>query len=581
MTKVIKCKNFFSQSIFFFSASPTQSVSLTSVATLAALEAKKRFPSIHQSDQHDLHDKEEDELNLSGKMTKLNLKNQRRKHALSRSKAENDDFDKNFEMKREFFSHTSMQSSMTSSVFSSKPAFSSYKTWTKQQITPWLYSINLGQFSRNFIRTPNKSLYSCVSPSKKFGQIHCCDQYLRTKKSSFNNTYTMTQKLPKLSPSVRNWQELDNQNWTEKPIFLTHHTFHNGDNANYIYQRIRTHFKCQNGDIYLVTYPKEGTTWTCSILERLNQLEVNGKILDSEKVKINLGLSKNEIAPWLECLADGEDYLENFRFLENKKLGKERRYFKTHSPITLLPNLDPKRPLYQKSSEIENFKIISIFRNPLDQMVSHWHHTVGKKHFAYNGTFEEFFELCLNPTNDRNNGYKCGGRLSQNGDWFLYHEEILKFWVDNRNREKIILETYENLQKDEARNFIKNLAKFINLKSDLLKDDEDTGTCISKISELCNFKSMKKVQKETGFSHKTDLTSMMTDKIGNKNDASSAHIREGKVGGWNSYYTEDMLERWEEHVESKRESCPLMFEYLGKEYLCGETFETRLDFNYL
>ena len=391
----------------------------------------------------------------------------------------------------------------------------------------------------------------------------------------------MAQKLPRLSPSVRNWQDLENQNWADHAVFLTHHHVKKGDNANFIYQRIRTHFKCQQNDIYLVTYPKEGTTWTCSILERLNQLEVDGKLLENDKVKINLGLSKGEIAPWLECLADGEDYLDNFRFLENKT---GQRYIKSHSPITLIPNLDPKRSILQKSSEIENFKVISIIRNPLDQMVSHWHHTVGyKQFFEYDGSFEDFFEICLNPTNNSNNEYNCGGRLSQNGDWFLYHEEVLKFWVDNRESKsnKMILETYENLKKDDAENFIKNLVKFINLKSLSLQNDEYKSTCISQISKLCSFKSMKKVQKETGFSHESNLNPDATHKTGNKNEASAAHIREGKVGGWRDYYSQEMLDRWEVHVESKRESCPLMFEYLGKAYLCGETFETRLDFNYL
>ena len=381
--------------------------------------------------------------------------------------------------------------------------------------------------------------------------------------------------LPLLAPAIRKWQDLDDQNWSNKPIFLTCHTdnYPKCNNANYVYQRIRTYFKCRKNDVYLVTYPKEGTTWTLSILERLNQLEVDGKFKENDKVK--LGMSKEEIGPWPEVLAEDDDYLESFRFLDRKS--KERtRYFKTHSPITLLPNLDPNRIFYQKQADLVNFKIISIFRNPLDQMVSHWHHTVGKHVFEYKGSFEDFFEICLNGKDNRNNIYDSGGRLSENGDWFLWHEEVLEFY-EKSEKSKILLETYENLQKDNSKSFIKNLAKFLDLKSDLITGNE-AETNISKISNLCDFQTMKKVQIEKGFIC-TSLTYMRNDKIGDKNQASSAHVREGKVGGWENYYTKEMLERWEEHVESKRESCPLMFKYLGEEYLCGRSFETRIRFS--
>merc|ERR1712048_1081534 len=93
-------------------------------------------------------------------------------------------------------------------------------------------------------------------------------------------------------------------------------------------RRIRSDFKPKASDVHVVTYPKCGTTWTCTIVDHLLKQTTPG---------IATGFSLNS-CPWLDMLAQ----LENIEELSWKKAldyfetMKSPRVFKSHSTVDLV-----------------------------------------------------------------------------------------------------------------------------------------------------------------------------------------------------------------------------------------------------
>lgn len=324
--------------------------------------------------------------------------------------------------------------------------------------------------------------------------------------------------------------------------------------AELIYNRIQKHFIPRSDDSYILTYAKQGTTWVIAIMERLRQLEDNNQF-DEDTIKIRLGMEKEGAAPWVEMHAEIPDYIKRFEYFEN--LPKTRfRLFKSHSPIGLLPRSNEpyfysKRP--ENVEPINKLKHVIILRNPLDQMVSLWHHFNAK--YTFKGTFEAFFkEYCLTSK-------------QENGDWLKYHNDLFKAYKTSPEDFDYKVLFYEELQQDSGRNAIETLAEFYDLKTNL------TPERIDQIVDLTSFASMSKMANTVGFGKlfpDHGVTEMW--KGINEGDASNfsmSHIRRGKVGDAlnEGYFTEDLLKLWDEYVDARIESSQELIEYVGLDYI--------------
>lgn len=200
-------------------------------------------------------------------------------------------------------------------------------------------------------------------------------------------------------------------------------------------------YQAQPSDIFLVTYPKCGTTWTQYILWLMQH---KGQPLSpSEKLETYI--------PHLEEV--GKETIQNL---------PERRVIKTHLPYQLTP--------YHPSA-----KYIYVARNPFDCMVSFYHHTRGFiKHYDFaNGTFDDFFECFIKGEVDF-------------GDYF----DHLLSWYEHKNDDNILFLTYEAM-KVNLKSIIIKIANF--LEDDYLnciKDEE----ILNKIIVNSSLEKMKKDQ---------------------------------------------------------------------------------------
>ena len=212
-------------------------------------------------------------------------------------------------------------------------------------------------------------------------------------------------------------------------------------------------FVHRKDDIFIVTYPRSGTTWMQMILYQLT----TGGSMDFDHI--------SQKAPFFERLiAIGAVDASDFEKLPSPRI------FKSHLNYTQIPK-GPGRYIY-------------VIRNVFDVAVSYYHFY--RSHLGFTGDFDAFFERFMK------------GDV-QNGSWF----DHVTGWKARRHDKNILIVTYEDL-KDNLENGVKTIAAFLDI--DLKKKD------MERILERSAFSFMK--SHEAKFDH---ITGMIWEKGYKKN----------------------------------------------------------------
>jgi len=198
-------------------------------------------------------------------------------------------------------------------------------------------------------------------------------------------------------------------------------------------------FIIKDDDIFVVTFPRSGTTWTEQIIHLLlNNGEQGGELL-------------TEAVPWLEALPHRPKGMH-----ETLKAMQGHRLFTSHLPYPLMPHRDD-----------VSAKYIYVARNPKDVAISFYFHDQSKG--GYEGTWDEHFQLFMD--GDLTFGH--------------YFDHVLPWWEASREDKNILFLKYEDMKKDHAGNVAK-IASFLDLEAD--------SALIDKVVTLSSFKSMKNGQ---------------------------------------------------------------------------------------
>ena len=213
-------------------------------------------------------------------------------------------------------------------------------------------------------------------------------------------------------------------------------------------------YNAKDDDLFIVSFPKCGSTWTQYIV----YLIINNCVpLDKEH-------KMSEYIPFFE--ADGALAVEKL---------PSPRVIKTHLSYDMIP----------KNS---NSKYIFIARNPKDCVVSFYYHTKGFKD-AYNftdGKFDDYFELFIN------------GQVDY-GDYFQH----LLSWLPHSSEQNILFLTYESMKRD-SKSAIFSIANFIGKKYfDLLSENINILDNVLKYSDV---ESMKKEDNRWYMSQRVENT---------------------------------------------------------------------------
>nr|XP_039253514.1 sulfotransferase family cytosolic 1B member 1-like isoform X4 [Styela clava] len=262
--------------------------------------------------------------------------------------------------------------------------------------------------------------------------------------------------------------------------------------------------KIREDDIFVVTYPKAGTTW----MQEIVWLICNNADIKAAKSETVTGRSA-----FLD-LFDVDSDSKGLQSLENWPLGKQR-IMKTHLPYELLPE-----GIFKESGK--GCKIIYVSRNPKDVCVSYYffHHL--NVTMEEPGTWNNFLAKF------------CSGKVAW-GSWFLH---TLKFWKESQKDKRIHFTTFERM-KNDLRGEVVSVSKFLSV--DLT--DEQIGS----ITNHCSFTNMKN-NTATNYTH--------TAKYGWDFD-NYKFMRKGEVGDWKNYFTLNQNIAFDEMYEEKMKNSGL------------------------
>lgn len=281
-------------------------------------------------------------------------------------------------------------------------------------------------------------------------------------------------------------------------------------------------FKARSSDIWVITYPRSGTTLTQELVWLLS----NNLDYDTAKTKY-----LSERFPFLEfSMAQHPEVSNEFLEMNKGDLAKEelcrsltipgyeffekmssRRFIKTHFPFSLLPNV------------LESgAKIIYVARNPKDVGVSWYHLNKDIKTQGYIGTFEQFWNYFQN----------------NQTPWSPYWEHIKEAWALKDHPNVLFMfyeEMYENLPKA-----IKKIAKFLGKE---YSDDE--------INELAMYLDIKNFR----INPMVNLSELRECNILER----ESFVRRGLSGGWKDFFTPELENQANQWITENLKNTDLKF----------------------
>ncbi|XP_033099686.1 sulfotransferase 1E1-like [Anneissia japonica] len=262
-------------------------------------------------------------------------------------------------------------------------------------------------------------------------------------------------------------------------------------------------FQVRHDDVYVISYPKSGTTWTQEIVSLINS---NGEP-DSVKDK-----HVEERVPHLEMSTaiPGTILYPRITAMPDDK----PRLIKTHLPYQHMP----------KDFLVKKPKIVYIARNYKDVSVSGYSFLRMYKAYDDVGSWNDFCQGVLLK------------ELTPYGPWTAH---VLGWWQHRRDKNVLFLK-YEDLKKD-LRGGVIQIADFLGKP---LSDE-----AIDKTVEHCSFKTMSRnpMTNFTGldaFDHKV-----------------SSFMRKGGTGDWKNWYTVAQNEAMSKLIEERIQGSGLEFDY--------------------
>lgn len=277
-------------------------------------------------------------------------------------------------------------------------------------------------------------------------------------------------------------------------------------------------YKPRPDDVFLVTYPKCGTTWMQYLILSILSKGHPPKIVTDFMLA----------SPYLEMMGS-----------ESAERMPRPGLIKTHLP-------------FDKQPYSEQAKYVYVTRNPYDVCVSFYYHLKSftpKK--VEDVSFAKFHELFLS------------GKFSYGS----YFDHLLS-WYEHRNDPNVLFFTYEQMKKDPKFWTVK-IADFIDKKyGDELREDE---TLLQEVIDASSLKNMQGVFNDHIQTVVKDLLSLPPDRIiksmevyresvGQDEEVheETDFIRKGIVGDWRAHFTPQQIEKTKAWIAEKTKGSDVM-----------------------
>lgn len=261
-------------------------------------------------------------------------------------------------------------------------------------------------------------------------------------------------------------------------------------------------FRARNGDLVQLTFPKSGTHWVLYIIQLI--------------------LKRGE------PISSFQDFMENMRYLGIVDL----KCWKPSLPLRIFSTHQPPGTV----TMTEEAKYVYVARNPWDVCVSFFHMATNLSKYRFeDGTFDEFLDSFLEGD--------CAGHN--------YFDHVASGYA-LRNEPNLFFLTYEQLMAD-TRGMILRLARF--LGEGYARDLEQDNRMLDKLLERCSAESMRSVlvfctQRSN---HELEKAAQGCDASFKKEQGPEKRnyclVRQGKLGGWKSFFTSEQLRRVEDKIK--------------------------------
>jgi len=260
-------------------------------------------------------------------------------------------------------------------------------------------------------------------------------------------------------------------------------------------------FPLRSDDVWVVTFPKCGTTWTQEMVWMITH------DCDTEAAK--------------EKLQTRSPFIEMPTLLQNTdkpspmaldKVGQvpSPRVVKTHLPFYLLP-----------SHLVDTCKVVYVVRNPKDVIVSYFHHHKIINFHNFTGDIDKFAEYFMN----------------DEVYYAPFFGHILDGWA-KKDHPNVLFLFYEDMKKN-LRGEIEKVCAFL---GKTLSEDQ-----LQQLTKHLHFDSVSK---------NTAINFIESNK--DKQEACK-FVRKGKTGDWKNHFSPELNRRIEEWIEKSLDGSDLKF----------------------
>uniref|UniRef100_A0A0D9XNY0 Sulfotransferase n=1 Tax=Leersia perrieri TaxID=77586 RepID=A0A0D9XNY0_9ORYZ len=256
---------------------------------------------------------------------------------------------------------------------------------------------------------------------------------------------------------------------------------------------IKRHLTARATDIFLVTFPKSGTTWIKALL-------YSALHHGTDELAVR---NPHQLVPFLESQLFINDRIPNLSSLPAPRL------LMTHIPSQSLPD----------SVTASGSKVVYLCRDPNDCFISLWHFWNRFVQWDINVALQEF----------------CDGVTLFGSYW----EHVLGYWKWHIERpSQVLFLTYEELAADTLGQ-LRRLAEFVG--QPFTVEEQEAGVD-RKIVEACTIENLSGL--EVNRSGTTNFTE--------KGVPNNIFFRRGVVGDWRNHLTPEMAKKIDVITESNK-----------------------------
>lgn len=271
--------------------------------------------------------------------------------------------------------------------------------------------------------------------------------------------------------------------------------------------------KFREDDVILSMFPKSGSTWLSECVYLIvNQYHY--EIASKESIEYRFPQIDSPSHDVFDLILEQYNNLQQRRLIKSSvppNLLIEHEHLDNNDmSLTIKANIVPKvKP-----------KVISIFRNPRDVLVSFYHHCKTVKHYDIGFSFDEFYETFVT------------GKIPCGPIWLMYND-MYKYHCRNQKTSLVIF--YEDMKQD-LRKQIRRICEFLN-KPEPVNDDG-----WSSLLEHLSVDRMR--QNRTINRHDWD-------QLGLRNPNGFEFVRKGQVNDWKNFFNEEQSLRFDREITDK------------------------------